>query len=177
MNFVNLAHGAFAMAGGYVSAILLNSYGVPFFGCCRRLPLGSADRPRDGANAPRSSLRPSQLDQVMFTIGLVFMSVSAVDYVMGSSGPHPPAADAARALRSARHRYRPLPAVHHRVLRPDAGGGATTRRAPASAAGCGPRGDARVAAKAPHQRAAGVRPHLRVRLGLAGLGGALGAET
>src|ERR1700712_707509 len=31
MNFVNLAHGAFAMAGGYVCAIAVNRYGLPFF--------------------------------------------------------------------------------------------------------------------------------------------------
>ena len=30
MNFVNLAHGAFAMAGGYVAAVLSNRLGVPF---------------------------------------------------------------------------------------------------------------------------------------------------
>ena len=30
MNFVNLAHGAFAMAGGYLSAVLSNKMGVPF---------------------------------------------------------------------------------------------------------------------------------------------------
>src|SRR6266496_1893648 len=31
MNFVNLAHGAFAMAGGYVTVVLVNRLGVPFF--------------------------------------------------------------------------------------------------------------------------------------------------
>ena len=31
MNFVNLAHGAFAMTGGYVCAVLVNSQGWPFF--------------------------------------------------------------------------------------------------------------------------------------------------
>src|SRR5207248_59229 len=31
MNFVNLAHGAFAMAGGYICAVLVNQYGWPFF--------------------------------------------------------------------------------------------------------------------------------------------------
>src|SRR5438045_10358 len=31
MNFVNLAHGAFAMAGGYVCAVLVNHTGWPFF--------------------------------------------------------------------------------------------------------------------------------------------------
>ena len=30
MNFINLAHGAFAMAGGYCTVILVNSLGVPF---------------------------------------------------------------------------------------------------------------------------------------------------
>ena len=30
MNFVNLAHGAFAMAGGYLTAVLMNRFGVPF---------------------------------------------------------------------------------------------------------------------------------------------------
>ena len=29
MNFVNLAHGAFAMAGGYITLILVNRAGVP----------------------------------------------------------------------------------------------------------------------------------------------------
>src|SRR3954471_10654592 len=30
MNFVNLAHGAFGMAGGYVCVLLLNRQGLPF---------------------------------------------------------------------------------------------------------------------------------------------------
>ena len=30
MNFVNLAHGAFAMVGGYVCVELMNRMGVPF---------------------------------------------------------------------------------------------------------------------------------------------------
>ena len=33
MNFVNLAHGAFAMAGGYVTVILMDSWNVPFLAC------------------------------------------------------------------------------------------------------------------------------------------------
>src|SRR5215471_2729696 len=32
MNFVNLAHGSFAMAGGYVAAYLVNQVGVPYLG-------------------------------------------------------------------------------------------------------------------------------------------------
>jgi len=30
MNFINLAHGAFAMLGGYVTTLLMNRAGVPF---------------------------------------------------------------------------------------------------------------------------------------------------
>jgi branched-subunit amino acid ABC-type transport system permease component len=30
MNFINLAHGAFAMAGGYCTVILVNRLGIPF---------------------------------------------------------------------------------------------------------------------------------------------------
>jgi len=30
MNFVNLAHGAFAMLGGYICVLLLDRFGVPF---------------------------------------------------------------------------------------------------------------------------------------------------
>ena len=33
MNFVNLAHGAFAMAGGYVTVVLMDRWGVPFLAC------------------------------------------------------------------------------------------------------------------------------------------------
>lgn len=30
MNFINLAHGAFAMAGGYLTVVLMQRFGVPF---------------------------------------------------------------------------------------------------------------------------------------------------
>ena len=36
MNFINLAHGAFAMAGGYITVLLMQHFGVPFLLC---LPL------------------------------------------------------------------------------------------------------------------------------------------
>ncbi len=86
MNFVNLAHGAFAMAGGYICAILVNRYGVPFF---TGLPLAFLASAAIGFVLERLLYRHlyhrSHLDQVLFTVGLVFMSVAAVDYVMGSS--------------------------------------------------------------------------------------------
>ncbi|WP_457488089.1 branched-chain amino acid ABC transporter permease [Tardiphaga sp. P5_C10] len=86
MNFVNLAHGAFAMAGGYACAILVNRAGLPFFAA---LPIAFVVSAAIGAVLERSLYRHlytrSHLDQVLFTIGLVFMSVTAVDYFMGSS--------------------------------------------------------------------------------------------
>ena len=86
MNFVNLAHGAFAMAGGYITVVLVNRLGVPFFAS---LPLAFFASALIGAVFERALYvhvyAKSPLDQVLFTIGLVFMSVAAVDYVMGSS--------------------------------------------------------------------------------------------
>ena len=85
MNFVNLAHGAFAMAGGYVTFVVVNRYGVPFFAA---LPIAFLVTALIGAIFERTLYRhvygKSELDQVLFTIGLVFMSVAAVDYVAGS---------------------------------------------------------------------------------------------
>ncbi len=86
MNFVNLAHGSFAMAGGYVTVVLVNRMGVPFG---LGLPLAFIAGAALGALLERTLYvhvyAKSHLDQVLFTIGLVFMSVAGVDYVMGSS--------------------------------------------------------------------------------------------
>ena len=86
MNFINLAHGAFAMAGGYCTVILVNRLGVPF---ALGLPIAFLVTGLIGgvvrAHALRAVYARSHLDQVLFTIGLVFMSVAAVDYTMGSS--------------------------------------------------------------------------------------------
>ena len=85
MNFVNLAHGAFAMAGGYITLVLVNRAGVPFFA---GLVIAFAVTAVLGALFERTLYvhvySKTHLDQVLFTIGLVFMSVAAVDYVMGS---------------------------------------------------------------------------------------------
>src|ERR1700757_5288795 len=86
MNFINLAHGAFAMAGGYCTVVLVNRVGVPF---ALGLPLAFLVTAVLGGLFERTLYvhvyaRP-HLDQVLFTIGLVFMAVAATDYVMGSS--------------------------------------------------------------------------------------------
>jgi branched-chain amino acid transport system permease protein len=86
MNFVNLAHGAFAMAGGYVTVVTVNRWGVPFLW---GLPIAFLAGAALGAVLERTLYvnlyAKSHLDQVLFTIGLVFMSVAGVDYIMGSS--------------------------------------------------------------------------------------------
>src|SRR5438105_1254606 len=85
MNFINLAHGAFAMAGGYVTVLLVNRAGLPFLA---GLPLAFVLVALIGAVFERTLYRPmyrrSHLDQVLFSIGLVFMAVAAIDFLAGS---------------------------------------------------------------------------------------------
>jgi len=84
MNFINLAHGAFAMAGGYITVVLMNRYGVSFYLC---LPIAFLVMAVVGAVLERTLYRrlyaSPHLDQVLFSVGLVFMSVAAVQYFMG----------------------------------------------------------------------------------------------
>ena len=86
MNFINLAHGAFAMAGGYITVLLMQRAGVPFLVC---LPLAFLGAALIGAVLERTLYRPlyrkPHLDQVLFSIGLTFMAVASVDYFMGST--------------------------------------------------------------------------------------------
>jgi branched-chain amino acid transport system permease protein len=86
MNFINLAHGAFAMAGGYLAAVLSSRYGVPFLAT---LPLAFVFSAALGAllepTLYRRLYRRPHLDQVLFSIGLVFMAVASVDYVFGAT--------------------------------------------------------------------------------------------
>lgn len=86
MNFINLAHGAFAMVGGYILVLLMQRYDVHFLVC---LPLAFAGAALLGAVLERTLYRPlykrPHLDQVLFSIGLVFMAVAAFDYFVGST--------------------------------------------------------------------------------------------
>lgn len=86
MNFINLAHGAFAMVGGYITVILMQRHGVPFLLCLPLAFLGSALL---GAVLERTLYRPMyskpHLNQVLFSIGLTFMAVAVMDYFFTSS--------------------------------------------------------------------------------------------
>ncbi|MBI2728806.1 MAG: branched-chain amino acid ABC transporter permease [Polaromonas sp.] len=86
MNFINLAHGAFAMVGGYITVLLMQRFGVPFLVC---LPLAFIGSALIGGLLERTLYRPMyhkpHLDQVLFSIGLTFMAVAAADYFIGST--------------------------------------------------------------------------------------------
>ena len=98
MGFVNLAHGVFAAAGGYIATTLMNRYGVPF---CLAIALAVVVV---GIAAASPLERPlyrrlygaDELDQVLLTIGLVFMSVPAAQILWGPLPQpfHPPAVSA-----------------------------------------------------------------------------------
>lgn len=86
MNFINLAHGAFAMVGGYITVLLMQRVGVPFLVC---LPLAFLGAALLGGILERTLYRPlyhkPHLDQVLFSIGLTFMAVASADYFIGST--------------------------------------------------------------------------------------------
>jgi branched-chain amino acid transport system permease protein len=78
MNFVNLAHCSFAMAGGYATVTLVNHFGWPFLAT---LPMaflagGLLSLVLERA-LYRRLYRASDLDQCLLTIGIVFISVAA----------------------------------------------------------------------------------------------------
>ena len=85
MNFVNLAHGAFAMLGGYVAATLMNTLGWPFLAT---LPIAflltGVVSVAFERTLYRRLYRARELDQVLLTIGLVFMSVAAAAFFYGT---------------------------------------------------------------------------------------------
>jgi len=84
MNIVNLAHGAFAMFGGYASVWLMSRWHVPFLAT---LPLCFLAVGLAGCGIERLCFRRlrgrSQLDQVLFTIGLTFIAVASATFVWG----------------------------------------------------------------------------------------------
>ena len=86
MNFINLAHGAFAMAGGYTTVLLMQHAGLPFLLC---VPLAFLVTALLGAVMEallyRRMYNKPHLDQVLFSIGLTFMAVASVDYFVGSA--------------------------------------------------------------------------------------------
>jgi branched-chain amino acid transport system permease protein len=84
MGFVNLAHGGFAMLGGYVIVLSMTKLGIPFIPA---LIVGFVVIAAFSVAMERlfySKLyRAAELDQVLFTIGLVFVMISSVTLLVG----------------------------------------------------------------------------------------------
>ena len=84
MGFVNLAHGAFAMGGGYVATTLMSRYGMPFalaiIAAVIAVTLASLILER---LLYRRFYGGEELDQVLLTMGLIFMSVGAATFIWG----------------------------------------------------------------------------------------------
>ncbi|MGH7073480.1 MAG: ABC transporter permease [Stellaceae bacterium] len=85
MNFINLAHGAFAMLGGYVCVTLMSSFGIPFLAT---LPIVFLIVSLVGwlleVTLVRRLYDASPLDQVLFSIGLTFIAVAGVTFFWGA---------------------------------------------------------------------------------------------
>ncbi len=84
MGFVNLAHGAFAMAGGYVTVSLTERYGVPFLAAlvAAFVSVGAASVVLERL-LYRRLYKAGELDQVLLTIGLAFMAIAAYTFIYG----------------------------------------------------------------------------------------------
>jgi len=89
MGFVNLAHGAFAMAGGYVLVSLMNSLGVPFLPALviAAIVVAVFSVPFERV-LYRPLYRASELEQVLLSIGLVYIAVGGITYIYGPQPPH-----------------------------------------------------------------------------------------
>jgi branched-chain amino acid transport system permease protein len=85
MQFVNLSHGAFAMVGGYATAILIREWHWNFWLALAAAILLTALL---GALLEAFVLRHlyarSELDQVLFTIGLSFFLIATTNAIAGS---------------------------------------------------------------------------------------------
>jgi branched-chain amino acid transport system permease protein len=86
MNFINLAHGAFGMLGGYVAVVAMRHLGLPFL---LSLPAAFLVAALVSVVFERTLFRrlyrAGELNQVLFTIGLVFVAAAAAAYVFGTS--------------------------------------------------------------------------------------------
>jgi branched-chain amino acid transport system permease protein len=84
MGFVNLAHGGFAMLGGYVIVLAMRHWGLDFFASLALAFAGVAALSVVLERLFYARLyRAPELDQVLFTIGLVFVMTAAVTLGVG----------------------------------------------------------------------------------------------
>ncbi len=84
MGFINLAHGVFAMLGGYLLVTLMARFGIgflpalPIVFCTVALASLLLERP-----LYRPLYRSSALNQVLLTVGIIFISIAAANFLWG----------------------------------------------------------------------------------------------
>ena len=84
MGFVNLAHGGFAMLGGYAIVLAMREWGLDFFSALAFAFVAVAALSVVLERFLYARLyRAHELDQVLFTIGLVFVMTAAVTLGVG----------------------------------------------------------------------------------------------
>ena len=86
MGFVNLAHGIFAMAGGYLAAVAITAAGVPWPAMVVAGAHRGRSRWRRGWNGGLYArlYGRSELDQVLFSIGLIFIAGAVARMLFGN---------------------------------------------------------------------------------------------
>jgi branched-chain amino acid transport system permease protein len=84
MGFVNLAHGVFAAAGGYVMTTLINAYGIPFpLAVVAAFVVVGAGSVVLERLLYRRLYGADELSQVLMTVGLILMSVAIFKFFWG----------------------------------------------------------------------------------------------
>lgn len=85
MRFINLSHGALAMTGGYIAAWLVRVQGWNFWlGTAAAVLATAALGAVLEALVLRRLYRRSELEQVLFTIGLTFFFVATINLLFGA---------------------------------------------------------------------------------------------
>ena len=86
MNFVNLAHGIFAMAGGYIAISLMQHFALPFVPAvlASAILVAAASVVIERVFYTRL-YRSGELSQVLLTMGLIFIATAVAKFFFGSS--------------------------------------------------------------------------------------------
>lgn len=84
MGFINLAHGVFAMAGGYLLVTLMSQAGIGFLAA---LPIVFCTIAVVSLLFERTLYRPlyksTALNQVLLTVGIIFIAIAGASYLWG----------------------------------------------------------------------------------------------
>lgn len=84
MGFINLAHGVFAMVGGYLLVVLMGRFGIDFL---TALPIIFVAVALASLVLERTLYRPlyksTHLDQVLLTVGIIFVATAGATYFWG----------------------------------------------------------------------------------------------